>query len=48
MNAADPAEVVADRSLPTTPFIVFSLIALGASVFYALVLYLIFTQRKET
>ena len=47
VNAADPTEVVADRSLPTTPFIVFSLIALGASAFYALVLYRIFTERKQ-
>ena len=47
VNAADPTEVVADRSLPTTPFIVFSILALGASAFYALVLYLILTQRSK-
>jgi len=47
VNAADPTEVVADRSLPTTPFVVFLVLALGAAAFYALVLYLILSQRKE-
>lgn len=48
VNPSDPTEVVANRSLHTTPFLVFLVLGLGAAGFYALVLYLILTQRKET
>lgn len=46
VNPSDPAEVVANRALHVTPFVVFIILALGAAAFYALLLYLILTERK--
>jgi hypothetical protein len=48
VNPSDPTEVVANRSLHATPFLVFLVLGLGAAGFYALVLYLILTPRTET
>jgi hypothetical protein len=48
VNPSDPAEVVANRSLHTTPFLVFLVMGLGAAAFYALVIYLILSQRRES
>jgi hypothetical protein len=47
VNPGDPAEVVASRALHTTPFLVFLFIGLGAAAFYALVIYLILSRRRE-
>jgi hypothetical protein len=46
VNPRDPAEVVANRALHVTPFLVFTILALGAFAFYALLLYLILPERK--
>lgn len=47
VNPADPAEVVANRSLHTVPFLVFLALGLGAAAVYAIVVYLILSQRRE-
>ena len=47
VNPGDPSEVIANRSLHTTPFLVFLFMGLGAAAFYALVVYLILSQRRD-